>query len=116
MKKLLVLLPLVLGACVEPSAEHDQQVKTNEALSEMNRQIGMPNIRNFQEKKLLKLVLDSVLRQLISLEFYHKQLNLILHPLLRGINQHPVVLKVATSRPFDLDSSIVISCIRLDLR
>ena len=57
MKKLLALLPLVLGAC-EPSAEHDQQVKTNEALSEMNRQVGMPNIRNFQEKKLLKLVLE----------------------------------------------------------
>jgi len=61
MKKALLLAAVCLGlsACEpEQNAERDQALRTNEALSEMNRQIGLPNIRNFQEKKLLKMVLE----------------------------------------------------------
>lgn len=59
MKKMLLLAALCVGlAGCEDNAEHQQQESTDKVLQEMNNQIGMPNIRNFQEKKLLKLVLE----------------------------------------------------------
>lgn len=42
----------------QESAEHKQQRQTNQALAEMDRQIGMPDIHNFQEKKMMKLVME----------------------------------------------------------
>ncbi len=58
MKKIILILILcfTLGACTEsvPSAEKQQAKQTTQALNEMNRQIGMPNIKNFFEKKMAK--------------------------------------------------------------
>ena len=57
MKKL-IFVALVLMIGCEPSAEQTQRQKTNQILSEVDRQIGMPDIHNFQEKKMLKLVME----------------------------------------------------------
>lgn len=63
MKKKLLLLVAVLAlvGCdmeVEPDAERTQQMATKEVLNEINRQIGMPNITNYFEKKMAKEIFE----------------------------------------------------------
>lgn len=47
-----------LGGCVEGDAEYKQKQQTRQLMRESNRQIGMPEIVNFQEKKLAKMVME----------------------------------------------------------
>lgn len=42
----------------KPSADKIQSLKTEQSLGEANRQIGMPAIVNFQERKLFKQILE----------------------------------------------------------
>jgi hypothetical protein len=67
MKKIFVFLILILSiiaccpSCVmenKPSADVEQQLKTELAMKEANRQVGMPAIHNFQEKKMLKWIYE----------------------------------------------------------
>jgi len=63
MKKLLLLTVLLCGlsACdldIPVSAEKDQTRKTEQLQSEANRQVGMPNITRFQERKFAKMILE----------------------------------------------------------
>jgi hypothetical protein len=58
----LVMLVLVLssgcGEVKEPSSDRKIQISTEEAMSEANKQIGLPAIMNFQEKKLMKMIYE----------------------------------------------------------
>lgn len=62
MKKALLILfcGLVLIGCNESIKNSDaiQQNQTEQALSEAQRQIGMPNIINFQQRKLMKTIYE----------------------------------------------------------
>ena len=62
MKKVLILIMSVVlfASCEprEPSADKVQAQKTERSLSEANKQIGMPAIVNFQERKLFKKILE----------------------------------------------------------
>lgn len=68
MKKLsiilsMVLFVLVLNSCTnnsneKQSADADIQMKTEVAMAEANRQIGMPAIVNYQEKKNLRWIYE----------------------------------------------------------
>lgn len=62
MKKLLLTATalLALTACElqEPSAEKVQEIKTKQLQSEANKQIGMPDIVNFQERRFAKMILE----------------------------------------------------------
>jgi len=65
MKQLLTLfaglsMVLLLSCNDAPksSADREQQEKTEEAMQEANRQVGMPGIVNFQEKKLMKQIYE----------------------------------------------------------
>ncbi len=66
MKKLLTLtvtgIAILLmgnqGCDSKPDAEQIQQQRTKQLLSEANRQIGMPNIKNFQQKKIMKMIYE----------------------------------------------------------
>ncbi len=65
MKKLLLVICLsifIFGTGCnldgEPSAEKKQAKQTKELLNEAQRQIGMPNVINFQQKKLMKLIYE----------------------------------------------------------
>jgi hypothetical protein len=62
MKKVIVIFAIValclVGCEGERSAEYKQTVKTDKILSEINRQIGLPNLTNFQQKKILKMVYE----------------------------------------------------------
>ncbi len=53
---------LFMGSACEQdnisSAEQMQTDQTNAILSEVNREIGLPNIVNFQQKKLMKMVYE----------------------------------------------------------
>jgi hypothetical protein len=59
-----VLSVIFIGTCltgctsVEPSAEQIQTQQTKEILKEVNNQIGLPNIKNFYEKKMAKEILE----------------------------------------------------------
>ncbi len=46
------------GCHDEPSTDRIQAQKTEQALAEADRQIGLPNISNFQERKLMKMVFE----------------------------------------------------------
>lgn len=71
---MLIVTILILGCNPTPSAEMDQQKATNKALSEMNRQVGMPNIHNYHEKKLAKDIFE--LRDKSNLTTYTYIVNL----------------------------------------
>ncbi|MHA2179842.1 MAG: hypothetical protein ACXAAH_00310 [Promethearchaeota archaeon] len=61
MKKILLFLILiiVLFSCVNHSSSDSELAeKTEEIMSEINTQVGMPNISNFYEKKLLKMLYE----------------------------------------------------------
>lgn len=59
---LLFISPIFLmgatGCQDQPSAEKKQTEQTNKLLDEANRQIGLPNIVNFQQKKLMKMIYE----------------------------------------------------------
>lgn len=56
---MVVVMMVCLCSCGEDSeAEDKQQAATNKSLSQMNNQLGMPNITNFTEKKLLKHIYE----------------------------------------------------------
>lgn len=59
---LMVLIALILSSCTETVEEVPSDTKateaTAEAMSEAFRQIGMPNIVNFQQKKLMKMIFE----------------------------------------------------------
>lgn len=42
----------------KPNSDKIQQKQTEQALSEAQRQIGMPNITNFQQRKLMKMIYE----------------------------------------------------------
>ncbi|HVI41840.1 MAG TPA: hypothetical protein VM577_14410, partial [Anaerovoracaceae bacterium] len=60
MKKLLFLIPLLLCACDEPRSSSDdiQRQQQERILQEGTSAVGMPAIKNFREKRLLKTVLE----------------------------------------------------------
>lgn len=61
MKRLMVLLGIIFCLCiacndVKNTADTQQQRQTEQAMQQVNAQIGMPNIINFQQRKLMKLI------------------------------------------------------------
>lgn len=71
---LAAIMMLSLCSCDETSdAENKQQAATDKSLSQMNNQLGMPNITNFTEKKLLKHIYE--LRDKSNLICYAYTLN-----------------------------------------
>jgi hypothetical protein len=54
---LILLLPL-FGCELEETEDQKQSEKTEMLMGEISRQIGMPNIVNFQQKKLMKLIYE----------------------------------------------------------
>ncbi len=63
-KSVLVIMMVLMicvsffGCEVEQDADEKQAEQTKELMSEANRQIGMPNIVNFQQKKLMKEIYE----------------------------------------------------------
>lgn len=60
---LLVVLFLTFVGCLEDevrttSSDEVQRAQTEQMLSEAQRQIGMPNIKNFQQRKLMKMIYE----------------------------------------------------------
>lgn len=53
----LFLLLFIVFGCIE-DADDIQKRQTREMLSEANREIGMPNIINFQQRKLMKMIYE----------------------------------------------------------
>lgn len=60
MKKLLMMVVLCLSlvGCSGKNTDSEQAKKTEQAMAEADRQVGMPNITNFSERKLLKRVYE----------------------------------------------------------
>ena len=59
----LVCLSFVLIGCIEEDPGYIQQKQTKQLMSEINRQVGMPNIHNFQQKKIMKMILEECDRE-----------------------------------------------------
>lgn len=61
MKKLLIIfiaLMLSLSVVACDSVDDEQERQTEQLMTEAQKQIGMPNIKNFAERKMLKEVLE----------------------------------------------------------
>lgn len=65
MKKIIIccfILCVVGIGCIEdtstPTSDNIQAKQTEQALSEAQRQIGMPNIINFQQRKMMKMIYE----------------------------------------------------------
>lgn len=59
MKKLLLLVPvLLIAGCFPESADTQQRRQTEKLMKEASSQTGLPNIVNFQQKKLMKMVYE----------------------------------------------------------
>ncbi|MGK0449324.1 MAG: hypothetical protein ACJA2M_003130 [Polaribacter sp.] len=65
MKKLLTILIIAIGLFTscdaqlpKNTADKTQQLQTEQSLSEMQKQVGMPAIINFKERKLMKMILE----------------------------------------------------------
>jgi len=74
MKKLLLLSTcfLSLTACdpIEPSAEQTQTKQTRQLQAEANRQIGMPDIVNFQERRFAKQILEMRDKAIVTYTYF----------------------------------------------
>ena len=53
-----VLLVAMLCGCPAPSTDQKQSAETERMISEANQQIGMPDIINFQERRVAKQILE----------------------------------------------------------
>ena len=49
---------MMLVAGCDDSVDNQQAKQTQESLAEANRQIGMPNVVNFQQRKLMKMIYE----------------------------------------------------------
>lgn len=62
MKRLLliiIMISLIVGCRDKESlSDKKMRVQTEQTMQEMNRQIGMPAIKNFQERKLAKMIFE----------------------------------------------------------
>lgn len=63
MKKILTLWILLLSTtllagCVEESSDQKVKIQQEQIMQEINRQVWMPGIVNFQEKKLAKMIFE----------------------------------------------------------
>ena len=60
MKRIIILLLLFvfMFGCIDEDADDIQRNQTKEMLAEANREIGMPNIINFQQRKLMKMIYE----------------------------------------------------------
>jgi len=63
MKKVFALITITIISftflgCFEPTADEKQAKKTETLMSEIDRQVGLPNIVNFQQKKLMKMIFE----------------------------------------------------------
>ena len=57
---ILVILIMVIISCgnFESKADDEQRQETENMMLEAHRQTGMPNIINFQQKKLMKMIYE----------------------------------------------------------
>lgn len=56
-----ILILVTLNSCFDskkPSSDRTLAVKTEKAMQEANRQVGLPSVKNFQEKKLMKMIYE----------------------------------------------------------
>lgn len=51
-------IPLMAASGCEPSADNKQRDKTEKMLAEADMQIGMPGIRNFKERRMMKMLYE----------------------------------------------------------
>jgi hypothetical protein len=62
MKRTVVIFAIVamclIGCDIQDSAEEKQTEQTNKILTEINRQVGLPNLVNFKQKKIMKMVFE----------------------------------------------------------
>ena len=62
---LCLMIPFTIGArsCETGSVDDKQERATEKMMEEANRQIGLPNIMNFQQKKMMKLIFEETDRE-----------------------------------------------------
>jgi hypothetical protein len=55
---LVIMIMCFSSGCVEDTADTRQAIETRKLMTEANNQVGMPDIVNFQQKKLMKSIYE----------------------------------------------------------
>ena len=55
---LVICIGSLVSGCIEGTSDKKQRQETEKALQEAHAQIGMPAIKNFQERKLAKMIFE----------------------------------------------------------
>lgn len=55
---LIIIMVLSISGCATQTAEIQQSLETEGIMEELNAQIGLPNVNNFYEKKLMKEIYE----------------------------------------------------------
>jgi len=86
MKYLILILLMTINGCVERKQKTDDQQtkKTEELVAEANRQIGLPNITKFTEKRFQKMIYELRDKE-VSTYSYFMDMNGRLHFLCESI-------------------------------
>ena len=58
MLSIILLISIAFLGCDDSSSDREMRHRTEEAMQEANAQIGMPAIKNFQERKLAKMIFE----------------------------------------------------------
>lgn len=58
MKLFVLFSALMLVGCGAASEDSKQSAKTEALMSELNAEVGFPNLTNFQQKKLMKMIIE----------------------------------------------------------
>ena len=54
----LVLVSIMVGGCMTDTSDDTLRKQTEASMKEMNAQVGMPAIKNYQERKLAKMIFE----------------------------------------------------------
>lgn len=54
----LLCTALLLVSCGDGGTDFKQQQETDALMQELHKQVGLPNIKNFQQKKLMKMIFE----------------------------------------------------------
>lgn len=53
-----IAVSVLFIGCSNDSADYKQQQETDALMQELHKQVGLPNVKNFQQKKLMKMIFE----------------------------------------------------------
>lgn len=72
---IIIATTMIFGGCIDESTDSKQKMETEQLMQEAHNQVGMPNIRHFFERKMMKEVLEKCDNPKLVTYLYTKNLD-----------------------------------------